>query len=108
VRNLSDLRNHVQRFCVSFDYMSDRVVARTTGDPGITRMVESFARMGAPWLTGFRDIRAFARELRLNVIDNFPTAGLHQSYWPGRPMASPIFNHYSVCTLGFRSGENGR
>jgi methyltransferase (TIGR00027 family) len=101
VRILSDLRNHVQRFCVSFDYMSELVIKKTTGDPGITRMVESFARMGAPWLTGFGDIRAFARQLCLNVIDNVQTAELHQSYWPGRPLVSPVFNHYSVCTLEF-------
>ena len=99
---LTDLRRHVTRFRVSFDYMAESVISKTTGDPGITRLVESFANMGAPWLSGIRDIQSFARELRLDLIENFPTSELHRAYWSGRPMASPIFNYYSVCTLGRR------
>ena len=83
------------RFC---GYTS--VVSKTTGDPAITRLVESFANMGAPWVSGIRDIRSLARELRLNVIDNFKTSELYQKYWLGRPMTSPIFGFYSVCTIG--------
>ncbi len=56
--------------------------------------------MGAPWLSGIRDIQSLARELSLNLIENFRTSELYQSYWSGRPMVSPIFKFYSVCTLG--------
>jgi hypothetical protein len=76
------------------------VISKTTGDPGITSLVESFARMGAPWRSGIRDIQALARELKLNLIENFKTSELYQTYWLGRPMTSPIFLFYSVCTLG--------
>jgi hypothetical protein len=34
------------------------------------------------------------------VIENFKTAELHKNYWWGRPLTSPIFRFYSVCTLG--------
>src|SRR5262249_13141865 len=97
---LTQLRKYVKRFRISFDYMADAVISKTTGDPGITRMVESFANMGAPWLSGIRDIQRLARELSLDVIENFKTAELYQAYWAGRPMTSPIFTFYSICTLG--------
>jgi methyltransferase (TIGR00027 family) len=97
---LKDLRRHVRRFGLSFDYMAEAVISKTTGDPGITRLVESFATMGAPWLSGIRDIQSLARELSLNLVENFKTSELYQTYWCGRPMTSPIFGFYSVCTLG--------
>jgi hypothetical protein len=97
---LRQLRTCVKRFRLSFDYMAEAVISNTTGDPGITSLVQSFAAMGAPWLSGIRDIQALASELGLNLIENFKTAELHQTYWLGRPMTSPIFNFYSVCTLG--------
>jgi methyltransferase (TIGR00027 family) len=97
---LAELTKYVTRFRVSFDYMAEAVISRTTGDAGITRLVESFAAMQAPWLSGIRDIHGLAHELGLALIENFKTAELHQKYWVGRSMSSPIFNFYSVCTLG--------
>ena len=100
-RILAEIRNRVRRFRLSFDYMAEEVIAKTTGDPGITRLVESFAAMGAPWLSGFRDVRNLARELQLTLIENVKTADLFRTYWSGRPMMSPIFNLYSLCTVAF-------
>jgi methyltransferase (TIGR00027 family) len=97
---LTQLRKYVKRFRISFDYMADAVISKTTGDPGITSLVESFANMGAPWLSGIPDVQRLAGELRLNVIENFKTADLCRTYWVGRPMISPIFTFYSICTLG--------
>jgi methyltransferase (TIGR00027 family) len=97
---LKEIRNHVTRFRLSFDYMAESVISKTTGDAGITRLVESFANMGAPWLSGIRDVRSLAHELGLNLIENFRTSELYQAYWTGRPMTSPIFNFYSLCTVG--------
>ncbi len=96
---LMQLRRYVTRFRLSFDYMAEAVISKTTGDPGITRLVESFASMGAPWLSGIRDIQSLAREMRLNLLENFKTSELYQTYRLG-PMTSPIFGFYSVCTLG--------
>jgi len=96
---LMQLIRYVARFRLSFDYMAEAVISKTTGDPGITRLVESFASMGAPWLSGIRDIQSLAREMRLNLLENFKTSELYQTYRLG-PMTSPIFGFYSVCTLG--------
>ena len=97
---LREIRTHIPQFRVSFDYMAEAVIAKTTGDAGITKLVDSFAHMGAPWVSGIRDIRALARELGLNLYENFKTSELYRMYWQGRPMTSPIFDFYSVCTVG--------
>jgi hypothetical protein len=36
----------------------------------------------------------------LELVDNFKTSELGQKYRLGRPVTSPIFGFYSVCTLG--------
>ena len=97
---LAELRTHVKQFRLSFDYMSESVISKTTGDPAITMLVESFANMCAPWVSGIRDVRSLAREMSLNVIENFKTSELYQRYWAGRPMTSSIFGFYALCTLG--------
>jgi len=98
---LEDLTTHVARFRMSFDYMSDAVVSKTTGDPEITSLVESFASMGAPWVSGIRDIQSLARELRLTLVENFKTSELYRAYRRGRPVTSDIFGFYSVCTVAY-------
>ena len=56
--------------------------------------------MGAPWLSGIRDIQSLAREASLNLVEHFTASQLCQTYGLGRPFTSPIFGFYSVCTLG--------
>lgn len=97
---LRDLSKHLWRFRVSYDYMADAVISKTTGDAGITTLVESFAAMGAPWVSGIGDIQSFARELGLDLLENFETSELYRTYRGDRPIASPIFDFYSICTLG--------
>jgi methyltransferase (TIGR00027 family) len=99
---LTQLRNYFRQFRLSFDYMAEAVISKTTGDPGVTKLVDSFAAMGAPWLSGIRDVHSLAAGLGLKVIENFKTADLHLQYWRGRPLASPIFGFYSLCTIGLR------
>jgi methyltransferase (TIGR00027 family) len=99
---ISELKRHVRRFRLSFDYMADTVIANTTGHAEITILVESFAAMGAPWISGFRDIDSFGREQALDVIENFKLQELSDRYQLRRPLTSPIFRFYSVCTLDSR------
>jgi methyltransferase (TIGR00027 family) len=98
-QTIADLRQHVRRFRISFDYMTDAVITHGTGDAGVTTLVESFAAMGAPWLTGFRDIQAMARENRLTLLENFKTRELGRQFWRERPFTSAIFEHYRLCTM---------
>jgi methyltransferase (TIGR00027 family) len=99
-QTLAGLRNAVGRFQLSFDYMAEEVVAMTTGDPGISSFVEGFANMGAPWVSGICDVHTLAGEMGLTVIENFTMSELHRAYGLSRPIASPIYHLYSVCTLG--------
>jgi methyltransferase (TIGR00027 family) len=93
-----ELQRYVKRFRLSFDYLSESVIAKTTGDASLTALVESFEAMGAPWVSGIDDIHGLARELGLRVVENFRTGELYRKY-RGRPASSPIFDHYSICTL---------
>jgi methyltransferase (TIGR00027 family) len=97
---LRDLTTHLSQFRVSYDYLADSVISKTTGDAGITTLVESFAAMGAPWLSGIRDIQSFAGELGLDLLENFETSELYRAYRGDEPSGSSIFGFYSICTLG--------
>jgi methyltransferase (TIGR00027 family) len=96
---LRELKDRVRAFSLAFDYMDEAVVARTTGDPHITSLVERFAAMGAPWHLGIDDVHALAEDARMTVADATTVAELHRAYWPGRPLDSTIYQHYSLCTL---------
>jgi methyltransferase (TIGR00027 family) len=80
---LATVRDRVRRFRIAFDYLSDAVIDKTTGDAGVTRLVEGFEAMGAPWRSGIRDLPAFARELKLRVVNDLRTAELYRRYWQG-------------------------
>jgi methyltransferase (TIGR00027 family) len=93
-----ELKRHVKRFRVSFDYLSEAVITKTTGDASLTILVESFEAMGAPWVSGIDDIGTVAAGVGLRVVESFTTGELYRTY-RGRPGSSPIFRHYSICTL---------
>jgi O-methyltransferase involved in polyketide biosynthesis len=93
-----ELNRFVKRFRLSFDYLSRAVIAKTTGDASLTILVESFEAMDAPWVSGIDDIHGLARELDLRVVENDTTNDLYRKY-RRRPAPSPIFQHYSICTL---------
>ena len=97
-QTMRQLKRHVKRFRLSFDYLSESVITKTTGDEGLTILVESFEAMGAPWLSGIDDIHSLTGEVGLRVIENVTTAELYRRY-RGRTGGSPIFDHYSICTL---------
>ncbi len=96
---LADLRKRVGQFTISFDYMAEEVIAKTTGDLGISNFVERFAAMGAPWRFGVNDIEALAKEAAMTIVDNVRIAELHQTYWPSQPLDSMIYDYYFLCTL---------
>ena len=96
---LRDLKAGVRAFSIAFDYMDNAVVAKTTGEAGTTTFVERFAAMGAPWHYGIDDVGALAAETGLTVADATTVADLHRTFWPGQPLESIVYEHYSLCTL---------
>lgn len=97
-QTMLQLQRHVQRFRLSFDYLTESVVTKTTGDASLTGLVESFAAMDAPWVSGIDNIDSLAGELGLRVVENMTTGQLYRKY-RDRPASSAIFRHYSICTL---------
>lgn len=96
---LEQIRDNVDNFRVSFDYMSEKVILRTTGYQDINDYIDQYESMYAPWITGFDKIATLADELNLKVIEDFSTADLHAQYRPGRSLESNLFKFYFVCTL---------
>ena len=96
---MRQLTTNLRDFRLSFDYFAPSVITKTTGEDGLTRMVENFAEMGAPWLSGFDNIEALAADVGLHVIDDWTTGELYAAY-RGHALTQPIFGpFYSVCTL---------
>ena len=96
---LEQIRDNVHNFRLSFDYMSEKVILRTTGYQDINDYIDKYESMYAPWITGFENIATLADELNLKVIENFSTADLHAQYRPRRSLESNLFKFYFVCTL---------
>jgi methyltransferase (TIGR00027 family) len=96
---LADITRHVRQFTISFDYMTEEVIAKATGDPEVTSLVERFASMGAPWNYGISDVRSLAEKAATTILENVMIADLHRVYWPNQPLDSPIYDYYSICTL---------
>lgn len=93
------IREHIRYATLSFDYLSTKVIDKCTGDAGLSALVEHFARLGAPWITGIDDVYALGDELGLDVIHNVLSADLHRWHWPTRPMSASFLRFYSLCTL---------
>jgi len=96
---LADIARHVRQFTISFDYVSEDLILKTTGDPEITGVVDRFAAMGAPWIYGISDIRGLAEKAAISISENVKVADLYRTYWAGQPLDSAIYDHYSICTL---------
>jgi methyltransferase (TIGR00027 family) len=96
---LEQIRDNVKSFRLSFDYMSEQVILRTTGYQDINDYIDKYESMYAPWITGFDQIAILAEKLNLKLIENFSTADLHAQYRPLRSLESNLFKFYFVCTL---------
>ncbi|MDH4229852.1 MAG: SAM-dependent methyltransferase [Nitrospirota bacterium] len=84
---------------VALDFMHERVILGTTGSAELTAYIAYLERMGAPWRSGFDDIAPLATSAGLRVREHATCSALASRYQPALPLASPLFDHYSVCTL---------
>lgn len=96
---LSDLMGEIASCSTSFDYFADKVIRNETGDPEITDVVGRFAAMGAPWTYGIDNLAELAARCGAKVLDCVTIADLHRTFWPGQPLASPLYDYYSLCTV---------
>lgn len=96
---LTDLMSEMKSCSASFDYFAVDVIKNETGDAEITDVVERFAAMGAPWTYGIDNLAELAARCGAEVLDRVTIADLHRTYWPGQPLASPLYDYYSLCTV---------
>lgn len=94
-----DIAKRVERVTLAFDYMAPEVIAKSTGDPAITALVESFAAMGAPWTFGIGNLQELARQAGMSILENRKTADLYRDYRPDGIIDTPLYGLYSLCTL---------
>ena len=96
---LNTICNHIEHFKLSLDYLSDQVIAKTTGYVELDDYIEQLEQRGAPWITGFNDMTCFTKGLGLDIAETYSAAQLHDRYRPQLPLPSPIFQFYFVCTV---------
>lgn len=99
-RALERIRQRVQRFHVTLDYMSDRIISRTTGFDAITRFADSYEAAGAAFITGFPGIASLAERIPVPVVEDFPVSELRRTYGRDQEGDPALFRFYFVATLG--------
>jgi methyltransferase (TIGR00027 family) len=96
---LGTLKARVTRFGISFDYLSEELIQGNTGLRGAGELVIGFEEMGAPWVSGFSDLKELAAQCGLGIIENRKMVDASEAL-PFQPRLDPdLFRHYSVCTL---------
>ncbi len=96
---LGTLAGAFRDLSVSLDYMSEKVIARTTGHDDLDAYIDHLASIGAPWRSGFDDIKAVAADAGLTLLESFSAAELFRRCRGRETPPSPIFDHYFVCTM---------
>ncbi|MEY4483119.1 MAG: hypothetical protein RL693_571 [Verrucomicrobiota bacterium] len=96
---LNRLKAGVPRFRISFDYLSEQLIQQNTGFEGAVNLINGFAEMGAPWVTGFADIQQVAVPTSLTVLENKWVAEVVEPSHLRETLSRDLFRHYSVCTL---------
>ena len=68
---LSRLRARISGLTIAFDYLSEKVVNRTTGDERISEFTDLFeSNFGAKWVTGFDDLSVFREKHGFEVVSS--------------------------------------
>src|SRR5262249_44952445 len=96
---LTDLRNKVVKFAISFDYLTEAVINYATGVKRISAFTKHFAEMDAPWTFGIDDLGAFAGAAVRIGVDNCQTVELFRTFWPNRQLDAKWYDNYALCTL---------
>ena len=97
---LDTFHQHIDRFAISFDYVSKSIITHETGRQELTDLAQLFEDMGSPWITGFDDIHTIERHTSLKVAENIPMRTLERILEPEKPLIeADIIRTYSVCTF---------
>ena len=68
---LDRMRAQIPHMTIAFDYLSEKIINRTSGDDRITEITDMFENnFGVKWLTGFDDLSVFQEKHGLEVIES--------------------------------------
>ena len=68
---LDRMRAQIPHMTIAFDYFSEKVINRTSGDERITEITDMFENnFGVKWLTGFDDLSVFKEKHGLEVVES--------------------------------------
>ena len=68
---LARLRAQVPDMTIAFDYFSEKIINRTSGDDRITEITDMFEKnFNVKWLTGFDDLSVFREKHGLEVVES--------------------------------------
>lgn len=80
---LEMLRARIQSLIVAFDYFSEHVINRTSGNETMTAASDYFENhFGAKWVTGFDDLSVFERRNQLRIIRSGAMLDVCRRYAP--------------------------
>lgn len=94
---LNNLKESISKFEIAFDYLSNKLITRSTGFKRSQELLNGFSDMGAPWNTGFDDINELAKTVGLNVKENFLIADYANKIGKEFKVDRELFDDYSIC-----------
>ncbi len=96
---LQKKKKKLTEFALTFDYLSQKLINRSTGFRKSQDLLNSFSSLGAPWNTGFDDIRELAEGTGLALIHDFLIAEYINNRYLEFKVDPSLFDDYSICTL---------
>ena len=98
---LDRLRARIPRLIVAFDYFSEKIINRTSGNETMTATTDYFENhFGAKWVTGFDDLSPFEKKNKLEIIESGAMLDVCKRHAPeSAPALAEWSGLHSYCVL---------
>ncbi|MGW8956316.1 class I SAM-dependent methyltransferase [Paenibacillus sp. NPDC055715] len=93
---LECLKRGIPKFELAFDYLTEKLITRSTGFERSNELLNGFSQIGAPWNTGFNDITKLAKEVGLGVKENFLIAHYANKIGMDFHVDAQLFDDYYI------------
>ena len=105
---LDRMRAQVPRMTIAFDYFSEKIINRTSGDDRITEVTDFFENnFGVKWVTGFDDLSVLTEKHGFEVVESESLMAVGERRAPQSvaavkeymDLAASLLELYSYCVL---------
>ena len=97
---LNQLARQLPAFTIAFDYMSTKVINRTSGVASVTRAFDYFSERFTPFITGFDDPAIFEQITPLKIIESGAMEEFGARHLPRfAESLAPLAGLYRYCIL---------